>query len=298
MENPAGTAGICVEFRYSAWKMEVVEALQMRYRFFLSVMLAVCILLGILPIARAESAAPLSEEQTNAIAMLNYITVLTQDVNASKNSRLYMEEAYSSLINNTYPSAVDSRTLSQLTSLLDVMEGYRMIAVKRDRLQYIYEQNQAQAIRAIVPDPLGLLSTVQSYRASKIAVSLAYMALDSITSYTTYMAEIDRQYLTDGWALDDEEAAALHESRKGIFAYMISMVGEYDLPGDWTLTESNVEDLLNGKIMPTRSPHSISGIQSENLSILRRILAGCWRRAIMKMGNIPSDLEPFALTKA
>lgn len=119
----------------------------MRYRFFLSVMLAVCILLGILPIARAESAAPLSEEQTNAIAMLNYITVLTQDVNASKNSRLYMEEAYSSLINNTYPSAVDSRTLSQLTSLLDVMEGYRMIAVKRDRLQYIYEQNQAQAIR-------------------------------------------------------------------------------------------------------------------------------------------------------
>ena len=100
----------------------------MRYRFFLSVMLAVCILLGILPIARAESAAPLSEEQTNAIAMLNYITVLTQDVNASKNSRLYMEEAYSSLINNTYPSAVDSRTLSQLTSLLDVMEGYRMIA--------------------------------------------------------------------------------------------------------------------------------------------------------------------------
>lgn len=219
----------------------------MRYRFFLSVMLAVCILLGILPIARAESAAPLSEEQTNAIAMLNYITVLTQDVNASKNSRLYMEEAYSSLINNTYPSAVDSRTLSQLTSLLDVMEGYRMIAVKRDRLQYIYEQNQAQAIRAIVPDPLGLLSTVQSYRASKIAVSLAYMALDSITSYTTYMAEIDRQYLTDGWALDDEEAAALHESRKGIFAYMISMVGEYDLPGDWTLTESNVEEFVKWK---------------------------------------------------
>lgn len=100
------------------------------------------------------------------------------------------------------------------------------------------------------------------------------MALDSITSYTTYMAEIDRQYLTDGWALDDEEAAALHESRKGIFAYMISMVGEYDLPGDWTLTESNVEEFVKWKNNAnTVSLHSISGIQSENLSILRRILA-------------------------
>ena len=47
----------------------------------------------------------LTNEQRNAIAMLNYITVLTQDINASKNSRLYMEEAYSSLINNTYPNA-------------------------------------------------------------------------------------------------------------------------------------------------------------------------------------------------
>ena len=45
----------------------------------------------------------LSQEQKNAIAMLNYITFLTQETNSSKNSRLYMEQAYSSLINNTYP---------------------------------------------------------------------------------------------------------------------------------------------------------------------------------------------------
>lgn len=67
----------------------------MKHRSFLSVILAVCILLGMLPIAQAESAA-LNAEQANAIAMLNYITVLTQDVNASKNSRLSMEAAYSS----------------------------------------------------------------------------------------------------------------------------------------------------------------------------------------------------------
>ena len=36
------------------------------------------------------------------------------------------------------------------------MEKYRMIDVKRERLQYIYEQNQAQAIRAAIPNPMGL----------------------------------------------------------------------------------------------------------------------------------------------
>ena len=218
----------------------------MTRRSFLSVILTLIICISILPTASAKNAT-LTDAQANAIAMLNYITVLTQDINASKNSRLYMEEAYSSLINNTYPNAVDSRTLSQLTRLLNTMESYRMVAVKRDRLEYIYEQNQAQAIRAAIPNPLGMISAVQSYRPSKIAAALAYMAIDSITSYTTYTSETELQFLKDGWALDDEEASVLHESRKSTFAYIINIVGEYDLPGDLTLTENSVEEFVKWK---------------------------------------------------
>lgn len=219
----------------------------MKRRAFICIILALGIMLGALPSAALAEHASLSNEQANAIAMLNYITVLTQDINASKNSRLYMEEAYSSLVNNTYPNAVDSRTLSQLTGLLDTMEGYRMVAAKRDRLKYIYDQNQAQAIRAAVPNPLGMLSSKSSFRPSKLVASLAYMAIDSISSYLAYTSETELQYLKDGWALDDKEAAVLHESRKGTFAYMINMVGEYDLPGEQTLTEDTVEEFVKWK---------------------------------------------------
>ena len=220
----------------------------MKRQSFLSIVLALIILIGsFLPGGAWAENSVLTDEQMNAIAMLNYITVLTQDINASKNSRLYMEEAYSSLINNTYPNAIDSRTLNQLTSLLDTMESYRMVAIKRERLQYIYEQNQAQAIRNAVPTPLGLLAATQSYRLSKIAAALAYMVIDSVTSYTSYTAETDLHYLEDDWSLSDEEASALHESRKGTFAYMINMVGEYDLPGDLTLTENSVEEFVKWK---------------------------------------------------
>ncbi len=210
-------------------------------------LLVLCLLTSAAVFTAHSETVTLTPQQQNAIAMLNYITVLTQDINASKNSRLYMEESYTSLINNTYPNAVDSRTQSQLTGLLDTMENYRMIAVKRDRLQFIYEQNQAQAIRAAVPSPLALMSAVQSFRPSKIALSLAYMAVDSVTSYMSYTQEADLQYIKDGWALDDEEAAVLHNSRKGTFNYMISMVRDNNLPGDLTLTESTVEELVRWK---------------------------------------------------
>ena len=222
----------------------------MKKRAILSFVLAMVLLSGIFagPFAttRAEDAA-LDDSQRNAIAMLNYITVLTQEINASKNSRLYMEEAYSTLINNTYPNAVDNRTLSQLNNLLDIMESYRMVSVKRDRLQYIYDQNQAQAIRAAIPNPLGLMSAIQSFRPEKLALALVYMAVDSYTSYTAYTEEAALQFLKDGWALDDEEAAVLHNSRKGTFSYMVKMVGDYDLPGDLTLTENSVDEFVKWK---------------------------------------------------
>ena len=212
-----------------------------------ALILVLCLTAGMTAISAQAEAPALTTEQRNAIAMLNYMTVLTQETNAAKNSRMFMEQAYSSLISNTYPNAVDSRTLSQMTGLLDTMEKYRMVNVKRDRLQYIYEQNQAQAIRAAVPNPMGLLSSVHSLTPARLVASIVYMAVDSYTSYTAYTAEADLQYLKDGWALDDEEAEALHESRKGAFSYMIKMVNDYGLPGELTLTEETVSELVKWK---------------------------------------------------
>ncbi len=199
----------------------------------------------------------LTKEQNNAMAMMNFITVLTQEINASKNSRMYMEEAYSKLIDNTNPNAVDSRTLNQMDGLLDTMEKYRMLDVKRERLQYIYEQNKAQAIRAAIPNPLGLLSEVQSFSLPKLALSFVYMAVDSVTSYQSYKNQAEMQYLQDGWALDDEEASYLHESRKDAFTYMVKMVNDYSLPGDFALTEGSVAEFVTWK----NNSNNVSRIQ-------------------------------------
>ena len=139
--------------------------------------------------AFADSEVELTDEQKKSMAMLNYLAVLTQEINASKNSRLYLENAYTSLIGNTHPNAVDYRTQNQLTGLLDTLEAYRMVAVKRDRLEYLYEQNQAKAIKAAIPNPLGLLSATRSISPLQLVASVAYMAVDSAASYSAAKEE-------------------------------------------------------------------------------------------------------------
>lgn len=195
----------------------------------------------------APEAEKLTPQQRNAINMLNYLRALAQEIRASSNSRLYLEECYSTLLNNTHPNAVDLATLDEVMSLLDTLEKYRMIAVKRERLQYIYEQNKAQAIRDAVPNPMGLLSAVGSFSPAKLAASVLYLAVDAVTSYQSSSAAADLQYLQDGWQLDDEEATALHNSRKQLFSYMINMVNTFDLQGSLALSEDLVDEFVSWK---------------------------------------------------
>ena len=189
----------------------------------------------------------LNTVQENSIAWLNYLAMLSQEINSSKNSKMYLEEAYAALINNTNPENVDEPTESQLVSLLDIIEKYRIIATKRERLQYIYEQNQAKAIKEAIPNPVALLSATSSLDPKKMIASVIYMAVDSYSSYSAYNNEINQEYLKDGWELDDEAAENLHNSRTRAFTYMIEIVRQYNLPGDLALNESAIEKFVECK---------------------------------------------------
>ncbi len=189
----------------------------------------------------------LEQEQRDSVCMLNYITVLTQEINAAKNSRLFLEDAYTNLHNFTDLNAVDQRTHTQILSLMDLMESYRMLDVKRDRLTYLYEQNKAQSISSLMPNPLALLSAVTAFRPSKIAASIAYMAFDSADNYFSSSKSAELEFLQSGWALDDEEATQLHNSRKNLFSYMVNMVHDNSIPSDLVLNEKSVSEFVSWK---------------------------------------------------
>ena len=157
------------------------------------------------------------------------------------------EQIYSDLINNTSPNAVDDDTLTMIESILDTLEGYRMISVKRDRLKAILERAQANAAAQALPDPLAVLSATQPGGLAKLALSVVYMAANSTASYSSAMSEAENQYLQNGWELDDNESELIHNSRSDMFSYSVETVAEYGLPGKYALTEKAVQQFVERK---------------------------------------------------
>ena len=186
----------------------------------------------------------LSNEQIRSIVMLNYLSALTGETNTSSSSRRYLEEVYSTLINNTKPNAVDSDTQDYLNELLQKLEEYRMFGEKRERLDYIYEQNKAAAIRNAIPYPIDILNIVQSESPSKIMLSALYMAIDVAASYQSGMAQAEQEYLYDSWELDDSEKTSINNTRQKLFNHMINISHEYSLPDELVLNELSVDELV------------------------------------------------------
>lgn len=198
---------------------------------------------NIVEIEEAEK-EDLTTPQRNSINMLNYITVLTQEINNSKNSRIYLDSVQSSLLNNMNLNAIDTRTQSEINNLWRTIDGYKMIDVKRERLDYIYEQNKAQALRSAIPNPVGLLSAAQPGGLLKTAASVLYMAVDSKASYDSAIMAADLKHLQDNWELEDAEAQELSNSQLNLLNYMTEMARDNGIPTECTLNDDSVADFV------------------------------------------------------
>ena len=82
----------------------------------------------------------LSHQQINSIVMLNYLSVLTENIMLSPNNRLILENSYSTLYNNIFPNSVDKETQTQITNLMRTINSLEMNDTKRNRIQYLYDQ--------------------------------------------------------------------------------------------------------------------------------------------------------------
>jgi len=183
----------------------------------------------------------LTEQQRNSFSMLYYLAITAEDIRISKDNRLMLDEIYTSLLNDINPGAIDETTQDHLKNLRDIIKSYINISVKRDRLQYIYNQDKAETIRNAVPNPLAVLATTQSFDWKRLVVSVAYTAIDSYNNYKSANATVDKEFLMSGWELDDEETATIQKNRERAFDYMVDIVQEYGLDGKLTLNEKAIE---------------------------------------------------------
>lgn len=182
----------------------------------------------------------LNEQQRNSFSMLYHLAITAEEIRISRSNRLMLDDIYTSLLNDINPGAVDETTQDHLRNLRDIIKSYLDISVKRDRLQYIYNQDKAATIRSVVPNPLAVLSMTNSLDWRKLATSVVYTVVDSYSNYKNANTAVDREFLLSGWELDDEETSAVQKNRDRAFDYMVDIVQEYGLDGKLTLNEEAI----------------------------------------------------------
>lgn len=183
----------------------------------------------------------MTEQQRNSFSMLYYLAITAEEIRISKDNRLILDDIYTSLLNDINPGSIDETTQDHLKNLRDIIKSYINISVKRERLQYIYNQDKAATIRNAVPNPLAILSVTNSFDWKKLVVSVAYTAVDSYNNYKSSNEAADQEFFMSGWELDDEETATIQKNRERAFDYMVDIVQEYDLDGKLTLNEKAIE---------------------------------------------------------
>ena len=190
---------------------------------------------------RQAEEARIRAEQLNSFSMMYYLAITAEEIRTSRDNRLILDDIYTSLLNDINPGAVDEITQDHLKNLRDIIKSYILIATKRERLQFIYNQEKAAAIRSAVPNPLAILSMANSLDWKKLAMTVVYTAVDSYTNYRSASENADMNFLMSGWELDDEEVATVQKNRDRAFDYMVDMVQAYHLDGMLTLNEKAIE---------------------------------------------------------
>lgn len=194
----------------------------------------------------AKSISELTEEQMNSVNMLNYLTVLMTEINNSKENKVFLDEVYSSLHENTNPK-VDKETQEMLSSLLDSIENYRNANIQRDRIQFMYDRNQSNLLKNAIPNPIGLLSAVRSGSKLQAVASIAYMATDAIVNYNSAKNDAELEFIKKNWEVEDAFNETLHEIRKSMFGYLIEISNAYDIDKEYSLTEGRANEYIKWK---------------------------------------------------
>lgn len=204
----------------------------------------------------SERTEDIDDEQRAAVNMLNYLSLINEEISASNGNQLVLEDIYSSLINNTNTDYIDGTTQGQINNLLDTIHEYRMIDVKRARLERIYEQNKTKALLSAVPDLSSLVSeegdTILDTIVSSVGVTMpstlvlnsTNMVMGAAADYFTARNEAETEFIESGWALDDEEMTALHESTKNAFNYMLDITKGYKISDAYILKQEDIQSFV------------------------------------------------------
>lgn len=193
-------------------------------------------------IPESESVTELDHTQNNSVAMLNFLSLIAQEINYAENGRLYLDTAYEMLESHVKPEMVDEDTQDQMNHLLNAIKENKLIGLKYDRLNVLYERDKGQKIWAGMASAMRDSGGIQGGGLVEICTSAGSTILDFVGDYMLDTSEID--YLLEGCELSDEALSQLYECRQGIFNYRVNIIRKYNLPSSLSVSSKAIEEFV------------------------------------------------------
>lgn len=182
-----------------------------------------------------------------SVEMLNYVSTLSERIKENKSNRLELNQISDEIYNNIIFSSIDERTQSLITGdggFLYAIHSYELMGLQRERLEYVAEKQKSQALRAAMPNPIYVLSVVQSSNPIKAVISVVATTAGSILNYEAAKDNLELQNMLQTWELEDNERDTFNKQKDSTYNYMIDVSRGNNLPNEYTLSMDNILDFV------------------------------------------------------
>lgn len=165
----------------------------------------------------------------------------TSRVLASSNNRTVLDEIYAL---DWYPD-ISLTNSHYLNDFKDDISEFKSIDVKRERLEYIYNQNKSMAIASLVPNALSVATiALTSGNPKQAIIAVAGTALSSINSYLTTKQKNELENIQKQWELDDEATNVFNNLNNAIFSNLTVLSHEYGFSRDDYASLETIQDFV------------------------------------------------------
>lgn len=177
--------------------------------------------LSLICIAPLFSSASVIDKELGLTKKLQYET--SRVLNCSDN-QVVLDEIYS------YDWYIKVSPLNShfLEDFNNEISNFKSINIKRERLQYIYDQQKSMQLAALVPNALSVATIALSAKSPKqTIIAVAGTALHTATSYLQTKKNTELEQLKSQWELDDQAYNVFNNLYVGLWSHLSEMANEY-----------------------------------------------------------------------
>ena len=182
------------------------------------------------------------------INLLNDINYSTTKITLAKSSdMLVLNDVYQQILNNYDPQRIDSDVNDYVVNLANNIEGLRLVNIKKDRLDVIFDYKKSQAVAAAIPSPIGLVGSIAQFAISptQAIASLIGTAASSALMYKAAVDELNLEKLEKEWELEDEERSRLNYLNLDSFSETANFANKNSVSKEYVMTIQPLTDFIN-----------------------------------------------------